>query len=55
MKIPLSSTLPDAVQKLLGLAGSPGTVKEALVGAIVTVTAVWLVFKGLLWIKKHKP
>jgi hypothetical protein len=54
MNIPFSSALPDGVQKLLGLTGSAGTVKEALIGAIVVVTAVWACLKGMLWIRNHK-
>ncbi len=54
MNIPFSSVLPDGVQKLIGRAGSSGTVKEALVGTIVVVTAVWASLKGMLWIRNHK-
>ncbi len=54
MNIPFSSVLPDGVQKLLGLSGSSGTVKEALVGVIVVVTTVWASLKGILWIRNHK-
>ncbi len=54
MNIPFSSALPDGVQKLLGLAGSAGALKEALIGVIVTTTAVWASLKALLWIRNHK-
>ena len=47
--------MPDAVQKLLGLTGGSGTVKEALIGTLVAVTVVWGLFKGMVWVRKHKP
>ena len=54
MNIPFSSALPDGVQKLLGMNGSTGTVKEALLGAIVVVTSVWACLKAMLWIRNRK-
>jgi hypothetical protein len=54
MTLPFSSALPDGVQKLLGLPGSAGTVKEVLIGILVTVTVVWAIFKTLLWTRSHK-
>lgn len=55
MNVPFSSALPDGVQKLLGISGGAGTVKEALVGTVITVSVVWGLFKGILWIRKNKP
>jgi hypothetical protein len=45
MKIPFSSELPDAVQKLLGLPGGAGELKEALLGASVCAIATWGLIK----------
>ncbi len=55
MTLPFSSELPDAVQKLLGLSGAAGTVEKALLGILMTAAAAWGLFKGILWIRKHKP
>ena len=54
MNLP-SSALPDAVQRLLGLTGGAGTVREAFLGAIIAVIAIWVLLKGMLWLRKHKP
>jgi hypothetical protein len=54
MNIPMSSELPDAVQKLLGLKGGAGTIKEALVGILATVTVVWLILKFLIRMRRMK-
>jgi len=45
MNIPFSSSFPDPVQKLLGLPGNAGEVKEALLGAAVCVLLTWGVLK----------
>jgi len=49
MDIPLSSALPDAVQKSLGLPGGVGTIGKAVGGVIVTICAVWVLLRGLRW------
>jgi len=54
MDIPFSSSLPDAIQKALHLPGGAGTFEKAVGGIIVTVAAVWVLFKGLLWTRKTK-
>jgi hypothetical protein len=54
MDIPFSSSLPDAIQKALGLPGGAGTFEKAIGGIVVTVTAVWLLAKGLTSMRKKK-
>ena len=48
MKIPFSSSLPDAVQKILGQNGSAGKVEEIFLGAAACLVVSW----GLLKLTK---
>ena len=54
MRIPFSSELPDAVQKLLGLPGGAGDLKEALLGALVCAMATWGLIKVIRVLNRRK-
>jgi hypothetical protein len=47
MEIPFSSSLPDGVQKSLGLPGGAGTIGKAVLGILVTAIAAWGILKAL--------